>query len=72
MEREDDPGHPMFVVDGDVGLEKSLELLSVGTELDVLNYKRELDLSKSSPKNRPEFAKDVAAFSTLHNGGYRV
>jgi hypothetical protein len=61
-----------FSLDGAVGLEKLTELLGVGTELAVLDYKRTLDLGKGSEKDRVELAKDIAAFSTLPGGGYIV
>lgn len=59
-----------FAVDGEVDAEKCEELLAVGAEHDVLDYKRTLNLSKRSLKDRVGFTKDVAAFSTLPSGGY--
>lgn len=61
-----------FALDGAVDYEKLTELLAVGTELEVLDFKRTLDLGKGDTKDRVEFAKDVAAFSTLPSGGYIV
>ncbi len=62
-----------FAVDGVVDREKLQELLAVGTEYDVLDYKRTLDLGKkANGKHRLGFVKDVAAFSTLSEGGYLV
>lgn len=59
-------------MDGAVDQEKLDELLAVGTELTVLDYKRTLDLSKGVEKDRVELVKDIAGFSTLPSGGYIV
>ncbi|ADG76519.1 hypothetical protein Cfla_3648 [Cellulomonas flavigena DSM 20109] len=64
---------PPFAVDGAVDEEKLHELLAVATELDELDYKATLDLSKGADrKHRVEFVKDVAALSSLPHGGYLV
>jgi len=61
-----------FAVDGAVGREKLDELMAVGTEYAELDYKAELDLRKGQDKHRVDFASDVAALSSLPNGGYIV
>lgn len=61
-----------FAVDGSVSAEKLTELLAAGTEYAELDYKRELDLAKGKDKHRVDFASDVAALSSLPQGGYIV
>ena len=61
-----------FVVDGTVSAEKLTELLAAGTEYPELDFKRELDLSRGQEKHRVDFASDVAALSSLPEGGYIV
>ena len=63
---------PPFVVDGTVSAEKLTELLAAGTEYPELDFKRELDLSRGQDKHRVDFASDVAALSSLREGGYIV
>lgn len=61
-----------FAVDGSVSAEKLAELLAVGTEYAELDFKRELNLAKGQDKHRVDFASDVAALSSLPQGGYIV
>lgn len=61
-----------FAVDGSVSVEKLVELLAAGTEYAELDYKRELDLSRGQDKHRVDFSSDVAALSSLPQGGYIV
>jgi len=61
-----------FAVDGSVSAEKLTELLAVGTEYAELDFKRELNLAKGQDKHRVDFASDVAALSSLPQGGYIV
>lgn len=58
--------------DGTVTLEKLRTLLAFGSELDDLDYKEYLDLSKSGQRDKVELVKDLAAMQSIPTGGYVV
>jgi hypothetical protein len=65
-------GKAQPVGDGTITLEKLRTLLAFGSELDDLDYKEYLDLSKTGQKDKIELVKDLAAMQSLPTGGYIV
>lgn len=62
----------MEYTDGSTDLERLAELMSFGTEREVVDYKKYLDLGKGAPKDNISFVEDCLAMMNRPGGGYLV